>query len=256
MNDLFRELKTSSLFQIPFFACLGSLMFALAAWLLRHLCLSPWFYGSLCLALALASWAAIHPLDYFFRTIRKLDLAVSAKISFATAISVTFLSAALFLRLFNSSSSACFNKIPRPPAPPTPTKHNQSLSMPQPALELTKTQTLQWRKWHAMLWNTMFLNQSFPSDIPVGTKAEYSFKVNRRRQILDVDVRSDNEMMREFVLARINELNGTDVLQMPLGSSREVVIHNSNVAMCVSGEEGCNVPSEGYNDDEKITVFK
>jgi hypothetical protein len=254
MNDLFRELKTSSLFQIPFFACLGSLMFALAAWLLRHLCLSPWFYGSLCLALALASWAAIHPLDYFLRKGRKLDLTVSAKMAFGTAISVTFISVTLFLKLLNSYSSECRRTDKSQPILPILSKQQQAILKTPPVQDLTTTEILQWRQWHATLWNTMFLDR--PIVLPIGTKAKYSFKVSRDLQISDVDVLSDTQILRDIVFARIQELNGTDVLKMPKGSTREFVIHNEEITVCSPESDRCGLPSEGYKDDEEIKISR
>jgi hypothetical protein len=254
MNDLFRELKTSSLFQIPFFACLGFLMFALAAWLLRHLCLSPWFYGSLCLALALASWAAIHPFDYFLRKGRKLDLSVSAKIAFGTAISVTFISGALFLKLLNSYSLECRRTDKSQPIPPPLSRQQQAIRKTPPVQDLTPTEILQWRQWHATLWNTMFLNR--PIALPIGTKAKYSFRVNRDLQISDVNVLSDNQLMRDIVFARIQELNSTNVLKIPKGSTREFVVHNEEITLCSPESDRCGLPSEGYKDDEEIKILR
>jgi len=264
MSNLFRELKTSSLFQTPFFVCLGALIFALAAWLLRHLCLAPWFWGALCLAGASAGWASVHPLDHYLRHYKKLDLSIAARIAFGSAVSISVSSVLLFFRLLSLPDMGCqrpsVKKPALPPPPPIAIKTAPPVQpIRQPTIPLEKDEsyleTVEWQEWHAAIWNTMFLNVSVsdrPVDIPIGTKATFSFDVSSDGRISSTKVQSDDPRYRQYVESRINSLRGSDILRFPAGSIRETVPYESFVYRCDPSDPTCGQPITGKKDTEEI----
>lgn len=264
MSNLFRELKTSSLFQIPFFVCLGALIFALAAWLLRHLCLAPWFWGALCLAGASAGWASVHPLDHYLRHYKKLDLSIAARIAFGSAVSISVSSLLLFFRLLSLPDMGCQRpSVKKPALPPPP--HIAIKTAPavqpirKPTLPLEKdesySETVEWREWHAAIWNAMFFRNPNLSRFPTGTKAIYSFDVSSDGRISNIKVQSGDPLYKQWVESEINSLPGSNLLRFPPGSNRESVSSERKVEVCDPGDPSspnCGQPDDGKKDPEVI----
>jgi hypothetical protein len=240
-------------------------MFALAAWLLRHLCLTPWFLGALCLALASAGWASVHPLDHYLRHYKRFDLSNAARVAFGSAVIVTVSSVLLFFRLLSLSDLSCqHSSIIKPgmlPPPPIPTKNDSAAQperklLPPPKKDESYLETLDWQQWHATIWNTMFLNLAFP--FPIGTSADFSFDISSNGSISNINVESDNTLYRQYVESRIEMLRSSDVLRFPAGSQRDTVSYKARIKVCDLSDLSdpnhltCGKPSVGKKDNETI----
>ena len=202
------------------------------------------------------------PIDWLLRFQLKLNMSLAGRLAifqailYSTAILIFFLSKlpVLMTECATSKNVAIESplgiiSLPFPFQLPTLTLESTTSSTIDPEL-----QNLDWSKWRANVWDEMFFEQSIPA--PIDSHAEFKFTVYRDKTIEDVEVRTENSVLEEFVNSRIQSLIATDTLTFPQSSKRDDVLYESEVTVCSQGTPSCGEPADPsqYPDVEVYPV--
>lgn len=219
-----RPIWRYGLFQIPSVLLILSLIAAGVAYLLGLGC--PQFWVSLFLGLAWIAlvWMLVMPLDYFLKFALKLQMSFAGRIAIFHAIFWTVLTSVVLASTLPTLIGQCR------------------------ALELI---SLDWSRWHANIWNEMFLNSE--SSAPIGSKAEFQFIVKNNRRIEDIQISASDLTLESYVQSRIKSLEGKKILEFVPDTRRDEVRYESKVNICRSDEPGCGEPADpdDYPDTEE-----
>lgn len=230
------------LFQVPallFLICLGlagiAAIFGLG-------CPSFWVRLFLGLSWIAFTWMLVLPLDTLLRAKLHLGMGLTGRFAFLQAVFwsvTTFVILAAALPPLMQSCMASANPTPVPASTPV---EEESVS-------------LDWARWHANIWNQMFLNQQSLGSM--GSTAQFSFLIHRDGRIKDIHVQTnpDDPIFRQYIITRIESLRGTDALVFLNSSRRDSVLYKGEATVCdLAQSSKCGQPQDpsNYNDKEEI----